>query len=103
MTESQLLGRIDAHLIRMDAHLVRMDGHLVRMDTHLERSEELIGEVREEMRLSREAHADLRSFTREITRRNEIVMGEMVDKLSDLGDQTRANTAAVLQVLDRLQ
>lgn len=80
-------------------------------------SEVLMDEVKEEMRLSREAHFDLRSFIREITRRSEIVMSEMVERLTvvgdqlvrvgerlgDLGDQTRANTQAVLRVLDRLE
>lgn len=75
---------------------------LERIDRHLARNETLIDRIGEEFRLNRETYSDLRAFTREIMRRNEMVMGQMVDKLSDLGDQTRANTQAVLRALDRL-
>lgn len=81
MTEQEFLERFDAHIVRMDVAILRIE---------------------EELRLSREMHADLRSFTRDLTRRNEIVLGEMTSNLSDLGEQTRAHTAAVLNVLDRL-
>ncbi|MEJ7876481.1 MAG: hypothetical protein WKF62_07455 [Solirubrobacterales bacterium] len=81
MTESEFLVRFDAHIVRMDV---------------------AIGRIEEELRLSREMHADVRSFTRDLTGRNEIVLGEMAANLSDLGEQTRAHTAAVLNVLDRL-
>lgn len=81
MTEQEFLERFDAHTVRMDVAILR---------------------IGEELRLSREMHADLRSFTRDLTRRNEIVLGEMTSNLSYLGEQTRAHTAAVLNVLDRL-
>ena len=75
---------------------------LERMDERLARSDEQLALLTEEVRRSREAHADLRQFTRDLTRRNERVMQAMVDELGELSDQTRANTNAVLQVLDRL-
>ena len=80
----------------------RADPLLERIDRRLERGDKLMAEVREEMRLSREAHADLRTFIRDLTRGNEVVMQAMIGELSDLRDQTQANTQAVLRVLDRL-
>ncbi len=88
VTESEFFERFDAHIVRMDGAL---------------------SGIEEEMRLSREQHADLRAFTRDLTRRNEIVLGEMSSSMSematnltDLSAQTRAQTAAILNVLDRL-
>ena len=89
---------------------------LERFDAHLVENRELMGEIRvingeirDEMRLSREQHADLRLFTRDLTRRNEVVLGEMVTSLNDLqaeiGDartEIQAQTQALLNVLDRL-
>ena len=75
---------------------------LKRMDERLTRSDEQLALLTEEVRRSREAHADLRQFTRDLTRHNERVMQAMIDELGELSDQTRASTNAVLQVLDRL-
>ncbi len=58
--------------------------------------------VEDEIRLSREQHADLRLFIRDITLRNERVLGEISERLAELGAGIRANTAATLSVLDRL-
>lgn len=82
--------------------LRRFDEHVVRFDEHLERSRVQTARIEEEMKLSREMHADLRAFTRDLTRRNELVFQGVMKELADLSDQTRANTDAVLQVLDRL-
>lgn len=81
-----------------------------RFDRHLERGNALIGEVRhevaltrEEVRRSRDAHEDLRTFTRDITTRNEKVWRGVMDRLDDMGEEIRAQTAAILNVLDRLE
>jgi methyl-accepting chemotaxis protein len=96
---------------------------LERFDAHIAESRALNAEVRDEVRLSREQHADLRGFIRDLTRRNEIVLGEMASNLGDmasnlgqmasnigemssnlaeLNQQTRAHTQGLLSVLDRL-
>lgn len=89
---------------------------LERFDAHIAETRVLNSEIREEMRLSREQHADLRAFTRDLTRRNEIVLGEIAQSMRDMqaeiGDvrlhmadtleQSRAHTATLLNVLDRL-
>jgi hypothetical protein len=70
---------------------------------------------REEVRLSRESRADLHELIQQQTRRMERAaehqgrelakIGEAMDRaiehLDEMGDQVRANTRAVLQLLDR--
>jgi len=81
VTESEFLERFDAHIVRMDGALSGIEG---------------------ELRLNREMQADLRAFTSDLTRRNEIVLGEMASNLAELNDQARAHTQALLSVLDWL-
>ena len=82
----------------------------------MERGNELMDEVRkeirlsrEEIRLSREQQADLRVFVREINLRAERAMELVTAELralsagqDDLRAESRAQTQALLQVLDRL-
>jgi hypothetical protein len=93
---------------------------LSRIDAHMERGNELMAEIREEMARGREDRADLRVFIRDITRRNEIVLQGVASELSELRAETRAGTEeirahmreetswiraqtdAILEVLDRL-
>lgn len=82
------------------------------------RTDQLIEEIRltrEEVRLSRESREDLRDFIHEQVRRMEraaqhqgrelakigAAMDRAIDHLDDMGDQVRANTRAVLELLDR--
>ena len=83
---------------------------LERIDRHMERGNELMADVREEMRLTREQYADQREFMRELTLRHERATQAVIrrldagtERLGDMGDQLRANTRAVLAVLDRLE
>jgi hypothetical protein len=76
--------------------LERFDRRLERLDAHIERGNEI-------MARNTEAFNDLRTFTRDLVRRNEVVLTGMANELADLSDQTRANTRAVLAVLDRLE
>ena len=70
---------------------------------------ELMNEVREELRLSHEQHADLREFIRAQNLRAERVadrqvrtLDQLIAKIDDSRDETRAQTRALLEVLDRL-
>ena len=101
--------------------LERFDRHLEHSNAILESVDREVALTREEVRRSREAHEDLRVFTRDITTRNEKVwrevmvgladfrksvrrdMGKMGDRLDDMGDVIRAQTAAILTVLYRLE
>jgi hypothetical protein len=83
---------------------------LKRLDRHLERIDRHMADVREEMRLSREQYADQREFMRELTLRHERstqaavrTLDAQTRRLDDMGDQIRADTRAVLAVLDRLE
>jgi hypothetical protein len=51
----------------------------------------------------RRENEDLREFIREITLRNEKVWQAVVAELQGMREETRANTKAVLSVLDRLE
>ena len=100
---------------------------LDRIDAHMARGNELMEGVREEMRLSREErersrewfgglYSDFREFTRELTLRSERVAREQIaelralrtgfqaitDELRDMRNETRAQTRAILRVLDKL-
>jgi hypothetical protein len=96
---------------------------LDRIDAHMARGNELLEEVREEMRLSREERelsrelfGDMRDFMSEVTVRVERVAREQIaelrklgrgfeavtEELRDMRGETRAQTRAILRVLDKL-
>lgn len=75
-----------------------------------ERNIEAFDRNREVIERHRTTHEDLRAFTRDLTRRNELVWREVVTELragqkalADISDQVRANTQALLLVLDRFE
>jgi O-methyltransferase involved in polyketide biosynthesis len=85
------------------------DEILSRIDRHMGRGNELMAEIREEMRLSRASHEriwrghqDQLQFTREVVRRNELAFQENSRILAELYEDVKAHTQAILRVLDRL-
>ena len=113
--------------MRRRGYLNRIDEHMARGNVLMERIRELLHEVseevrltREEVRLSREQHADLRVFIREMTIRGERFTQGVVAELHeltessrrhreetrrehlDLWEESRAQSQAVLRLLDRL-
>jgi hypothetical protein len=73
------------------------------------RGNQLMDEIREEMRLSREQFAELRVFMRDITLRIERGGREQVRQLRELTEsvrkdreENRAQTQALLRVIDRM-
>jgi hypothetical protein len=66
---------------------------------HRERERKIDAYVEE----SRAAREEMRDFNREILLRNEKVYTAMIAQLEENTEQTRANTRAVLSVLDRLE
>ena len=90
-------------------YLERIDRQMERGNLHMERGNELMEEIREEMRLSREQRersdemfADLRTFMREITLRVERGGREMVAEMRDLRAEGRAQTQALMRMIDRM-
>ncbi len=82
---------------------------LERMDQRLARGNELLGEVKDEMRLNREERAESREFIREIVGRIERgsreevrVLQGLTDEIRDLIAESRAQREALLRMLDRL-
>jgi hypothetical protein len=79
---------------------------LQRIDAHMERGNQLLGDIRAEHRLNRAAFHELRDVTRSAV----VTMTELAEesrgvqrRLDDMGDEIRANTRAVLHVLDQLR
>jgi hypothetical protein len=103
------MERIDGSIERIDGSRVRIDGSMERIDAHMERGNQLMGEVREEMRLSREQHADLRQFIRDMTLRmhkDGEAHAKAIDAnttvLVELREDIIATRKGMFQVLDRL-
>jgi hypothetical protein len=83
------------------------DELLKRIDRHMERGNALAEEhsrvVEENSRVIEESMRETREFMRELLERNEWFSQQIVAVLKDLQDQTKAQTQAILRVLDRLQ
>ena len=97
--------------------LERMDAQLIEMRRHNARADELMAEIREEIRLSRGEIREEFRLNREEHRRNQArfessrsVMREMVLELregrallADIRNGIQANTEGLLRVLDELR
>jgi len=81
------------------------------MDEHMARGNELMAEVREEMRVTRQQHrenmaryetlaTEQRDFNREILRRVEHVANRQIRALDDLHQEIVAQREGLLRVLD---
>ena len=123
MAHDEVLARIDAHMERGNELMERGNTLMERGNVLMDRGEalarrshDLMDSVQDELRLSREQHADLRQFIREMNMRAERFtqraiehlerLGRKVDAnsshMEDLREQGRAQTEALLRVLDRL-
>jgi uncharacterized protein YeeX (DUF496 family) len=76
---------------------VASDEILKRIDDHMARGNELMAEIRHEHQLNRAAFAE----TAQLLGRMVDVLAQMERRLDDQGDAIRANTKAVLRLLDR--
>jgi hypothetical protein len=56
----------------------------------------------EEIRLSRESREDMREFMRETSLRNERVLGHLINQIREGRDEQRAQTRALLRLVDRM-
>jgi hypothetical protein len=92
MRNRQLLGRLDEHMARGNELMARGD--------------QLMEEIRAEHRLNRAAFHELRDVTRWAVVTLQGLVEESREtqaRLVDMGAEIRANTRAVLHVLDELQ
>lgn len=110
MTEAEFFERFDRHIERFDQHIERFDRHIEQFDDHIlvanehmARGNEHMARGNELMDRLNEQFSDLRTFCRDLTRRNEVVLQGMMGELADMREQTQANTQALLKVLDRLE
>lgn len=99
-----------------DEFLAHIDRHMERGNEHMRLGNELMAEVRDEVSLTREEirlsraereqsramFADLREFMREITLRVERGGREQVKEMRELREESRAQTQALLRVIDRM-
>jgi hypothetical protein len=131
---NELMDRLDGHMDRgnelMDRNNAALDRHEEASDRNtgafhrsteaFDRNMALMDEVRDELRLSREQHEDLRSFINQQNLRADKVMQNTVreiqrlgERVETFGDQSRAHFArsleedraqrqALLQIIDRM-
>lgn len=96
-------------LERLDHHLARIDEHVVVANQHMARGNELMEGIRSE-------REETRIFMRDLTRRSEVVLQQVVAAVAEVGaavgqvgaelaeqrNQLRPNAQAVLRMIDRL-
>jgi hypothetical protein len=101
MTDAEFLRRFDAHLEISREHIARGNEIMERNRVAFERFEAAVDRSTEASERHARQHADLRTFIRDITRRNEVVWRGVIDEIAAMRDETRAQTAAILRLLDR--
>jgi hypothetical protein len=86
------------------------DEILARLDRHLARSSELMTQVREEMRLTRDQHTENMRQMREMTRGYRAATSRLIDvvdenlrAMREMTDESRAQRKAILAVIDYLR
>ena len=117
---NELMDRLDGHMDRGNEPMDRNNAALERHEEAFDRNMALMDEVRDELRLSREQHEDLRSFINQQNLRADKVMQNTVreiqrlgERVETFGDQSRAHFArsleedraqrqALLQIIDRM-
>jgi len=83
-----------------------MDAHIAEMRAHNARADELMAEIREELRLNREEHRRNQArfeSTRAVMREMLLELREGREILSDIRHGIQANTEGLLSVLDELR
>jgi hypothetical protein len=110
MTDGEVLGRIDEHMARGNELMAGIKDQMAGIKDHLARGEH-------QMERMNGLHDDTRQFMRDVSRRNEIVLGEIsresragrdvlvsvADRLADLRDESRAQRAAIFALIDELR
>jgi hypothetical protein len=110
VNEAEFFERFDAYLAESKEARLLTDELLERNREAFERNAEAFERNAEAFERNmqaldrhQESHEDLRTFIRDITNRNEKVWRGVMNRLDDMGDEIRAQTAAILNVLDRLE
>jgi hypothetical protein len=103
VNEAEFFERFDAYLAESKEARLRTDELLERNREAFERNAEAFERNMQALDRHQESHEDLRTFIRDITNRNEKVWRGVMNRLDDMGDEIRAQTAAILNVLDRLE
>lgn len=86
---------------RFDAFIGRMDAHIGRMDAHMERQTDLMERIENEHRLNRESFERMFRQMTQVVDRNAQAFRESSAAISELRGETRAQTQAILKLLDR--
>jgi len=116
MTDAEFIERIDRHIEQGNRYLEQGNRYMEQGNRHMERGNQLMTEVSKEIRLAREQHDDLRRFIREINLRAERFTQAAIAELQKVSEgqrrlseshedsraETRAQTQALLAVIDRL-
>jgi hypothetical protein len=94
--------RFDDLIERLDARLVRIDEHMLRQEDVIARSVEAAERGRETAERNREAFERNSAVLDSLPMRFDEGMRVFVATLNDMRDEIRAQTQAILRVIDRL-
>lgn len=124
MSDREILKRLDQHMATSNEHMATSNKHMARSSQIMEQNREVMersaeinargNELMEEMRV---LHVDTRQFMRDLTRRSEIVLGDLVNEvragreesdrgrqiLVDLHHESVAQRQAILALIDELR
>ena len=90
--------------VASDEILKRIDEHIAQANQHMARGNELMDEIRREHQLNRAAFAEnarVMAQLSQVLTRFDRSLEALVARIEDQGDAIRANTKAVLRLLDR--
>jgi len=110
MADRDILKRIDRHMERGNELVERFDRHMERGNELTEQNREAFERNCQEIERSREAHESFRIFLRDLTTRNERVLGQLSTRieesgraLRDLQEEVRAHTDGMWAMVDQIQ
>lgn len=100
MARDEVLNRIDRHMERGNELMERIDRRMEEGGRVVEENSRVI---EHNSRVIEESSRETREFMRELLQRHGWFTRQVVAELKDLQGQTKAQTQAILRVLDRLQ
>lgn len=107
--ERGFLERLDAHIAQGNEHMARGNEVMTRSNEVMARNHEVMARCGEALDLNRQTFADARVALRDWMRRDEAIFQQLSAQnaktlagLEEVRDDIRAQTQAVLAMLDRL-
>lgn len=102
MSNAEFLSRIDRHMERIDHHLGRGNELMQQNRAAIEQNREVTERVIQEFELNRDAADRNSKLMDQMVDRHERYSRKMVETLSNLSEDVKAQTAATWRMLDRI-